>query len=255
MQRQSQYRLDSLHRVQAFLDTHVDVLGALNKTEARKQLDDAASAATVHENDRGSADRALAGAGEEVKRLAASLIADHMVPVAKFARANLRGVPNFKALTHAPANRRGPSLVGAANAMATAAAPYADRLAKAQFPAESIKQLSDAAGALKAALDTREAAKSKRIVATAGVRNQLQLGREAVAKLDPIVHKLIAKQPELKAGWRSARRMTLMPQSGAAAAVPAGTTTTPATPAPVTTTAPATAPVASAPVAKEVKAA
>jgi hypothetical protein len=195
MQRKYQYTLDSLHRVQAFLDGHADVLGALKQTEARKQLDDAVDAATAHENDRGTAERTLAGSAAEVRQLVGSLKADHMTPVAKFARANLRGVPNFKALAHVPAQLRGPSLVGAARAMATAAVPYADALAKAQFPAESVKELGDAADALKAALDGRTAARSQRVMAVAGVHHELGLGREAVAMLDPVVSKLAVGNP------------------------------------------------------------
>jgi hypothetical protein len=226
MQRKYQYTLDSLHRVQTFLDVHADVLGALKQTEARKQLDEAVDAATVHENDRGTAERTLAGSGEEVRQLVGSLKADHMTPVAKFARANLRGVPNFKALAHVPNNLQGASLVGAARAMATAAVPYADTLAKAQFPAESVSELGAAADALKAALDGRMGARSERVVATAGVRYELRLGREAVAMLDPIVTKRLVGNPVLMAGWRSAKRMTAMPQSAVVAPVPAASVAT-----------------------------
>lgn len=221
MQRKQQHTLDSLHRVQAFLDGHADVTGSLKQTEARKQLDEAVDAASAHQNDQGTAERVLAGSGESVRQLMGSLKADHMTPVAKFARANLRGVPNFKALAHVPTNLQGASLVGAARAMATAAVPYADTLAKAQFPEESVTELAAAADALKAALDGRMAAKSQRIVATAGVRHELGLGREAVAMLDPIVTKRLARYPELLAGWRSAKRMTAMPQSAVVAPAPA----------------------------------
>ena len=220
MQRKWQFTLDSLHRVQAFLDAHADVIGMLKQTEARKQLDAAVDAATAHENDRGTAERVLAGSGNAVRQLVGELKTDHMTPVAQFARASLRGVPNFKALAHVPSNRRGPSLVGAARAMATAALPYADALAKAQFPAESVKELGDAADALKAALDGRVAARSNRVVATAGVRQELGLGREAVAMLDPIVTKRLAGRTDLLAGWRSAKRITAMPQTIPAAPVP-----------------------------------
>ena len=219
MQKKQQYTLDSLHRVQAFLDVHAGVIGSLKQTEARKQLDGAVGRATAQENDRGTAERTLAGAGHEVRQLVGDLKAGHMTPVAQFARANLRGVPNFKALAHVPHNLRGASLVGAARAMATAALPYVDTLAKAEFPAESVQQLAEAADALKGALDGRMAARSQRVVATAGVRHELGLGRGSVAMLDPIVTKRLAGYPELFAGWRSAKRMTAMPQSSVVASI------------------------------------
>jgi hypothetical protein len=199
----------------------VRVLASTNEPLQQKMMEAQEAAKQVAtEIARGTAERALAGSGEEVRQLVGSLKADHMTPVAKFARANLRGVPNFKALAHVPANLRGPSLVGAARAMATAAVPYADALAKAQFPVESVKELGDAADALKAAIDGRSAARSQRVMAVAGVHHELGLGREAVAMLDPIVTKRAVGNPVLMAGWRSAKRMTAMPQSTVVAPAP-----------------------------------
>jgi hypothetical protein len=224
MLHKQQLVFDSLRRVQASLDTHVKVVGPLKDTEARKQLDAAVAAADAQGVAQGAATRAFGGSGNEVKQFVDDLKLNHMTPVAKFARANLRGVPTFKALTTVPHNLRGASLVLAARAMATAAAPYADRLAKAQFPADSIQQLANAADALKAALDARVAARAARVVATAGIKQQLALGREAVAMLDPIVTKMFAGQKDLLAGWRSAKRVTLTPGSAVVAvAVPVAT--------------------------------
>jgi hypothetical protein len=47
MERKQQMVLDSLRRVQGYLDTHADVVGPLKDTEARKQLDQAVNAAAA----------------------------------------------------------------------------------------------------------------------------------------------------------------------------------------------------------------
>jgi hypothetical protein len=211
MHRQQQLALDSLRRVQAYTDIHADVLGALKDTEARKQLDGAVDAALAQVNVQGAAERALAGSATTVKQLVGDLKLNHMGPIAKFARANLRGVPDFNALTDVPHGLVGHSLVLAARAMATAGAPYVAVLTKAQFPADSVQQLGAAADALNTALDARVASESRRVEATTGIRQELALGREAVAMLEPIVTKKLVGQKGLLAAWRTAKRVKLMP--------------------------------------------
>src|SRR5450759_878771 len=102
MERKQQLVLDSLRRVQGYLDTHADVVGPLKDTEARKQLDQAVGAALAQANVQGAADRALSGSATSVKQLVGDLKVNHMGPIAKFARANLRGVPDFNALADVP---------------------------------------------------------------------------------------------------------------------------------------------------------
>jgi hypothetical protein len=73
------------------------------------------------------------------------------------------------------------------------------------------------------------------VIATAGVQDQLALGREAVAMLDPIVTKKLAGQNDLLAGWRSAKRVTQPSQSAGVLAVAGAqaVTAVPGVPAPV----------------------
>jgi hypothetical protein len=252
MQRKQQFVVDSLRRVQAFLDTHADLVGPLKDTEAGKQLDASVTSVTAHALDQATAQRVRAGAGNQVQQQVGDIKANHMTPLARFSRANLRGVPDFKALAHVPHKLQGARLVGAARAMATAALPYTNVLAAAQFPTDSVQQLGAAADALHATLDSRAAARSRMVVATAGVRQELALGREAVAMLDPIVTRRLAGRTDLLAGWRSAKRVTLMPQS-AVAAVPPVSPVAGTTPAHAATS--AVAGIGAAPVAQEVKAA
>ncbi len=213
MRRKERYRLDSLLRVQAFLDAYAEALGPLRETEAGRQLDGAVERSTAHALDQGTARRQLAGTGNEAMQRVIEVRSRQLSPLARFARARLRDVPAFDALTHAPHNRQGASIVHAARAMAEAAVPYADVLAAAHFPAGTVEALGDAVGALDRVIGEREAARSRWVVATAGIRHENTRGREAVAMLDPVVTSKLAGQPELLAGWRSAKRVTAMPQS------------------------------------------
>ena len=237
--------MNSLRRVQGFLDTYDAAVGSLKGSEARKQLDQSVEKATAHAIDQGTAVRDFAGTGLDAKHLATDLKSNQMTPMAKYARANLRGAADFNALATVPHGRQGHGLVLAARAMATAAQPYATKPGANPFLAESVTHISAAADALQASLDGRVTARSQRVVATAGVRKQLALGREAVAMLDAIVSKRLVGQTELLAGWRSAKRLKAKGGGVVAGPVVPVVPATPISPVtPVTVTAPA---------AKEVK--
>jgi DNA-directed RNA polymerase specialized sigma54-like protein len=131
-----------------------------------------------------------------------------MSPLGRFSRANLRRAPEFKALADVPHNLKAHRLVAAARVMAKAARKHTRVFDAAQFPANIVQELEAAADSLEKALDARTAATLRRVVATAGVQEQIAFGREAVALLDPVVVKRLAGRLNLLAGWRSATRVT-----------------------------------------------
>ena len=131
-------------------------MGPLKDSEARKQLDDAVAKLDAHTLDQGTARLEASGQTHRQQQAAAVLKSEHMQPIAKFARAKLKGVPDVAALTKSGSGIRGNKLVSAARAMATAALPHADVLAKGEFPADAVQQLG-AANALGAAITDREA--------------------------------------------------------------------------------------------------
>jgi hypothetical protein len=222
MRLHQQHEQEALRRVQHFLDTHADVVGPLKDSEARKQLDDAVAKLNAHTLDQGTARLEASGQTHRQQQAANVLKSEHMQPIAKFARAKLKGVPDVAALTKSGANLHGNKLVSAARAMATAALPHADVLTKGGFPADAVQQLGTAADALSAAITDRAATKVQGVVATAGIRKETLRGREAVHMLDAVVSKPLASNPELQAGWRSAKRVTLKSGgSGTPAAVSA----------------------------------
>ena len=161
--------------------------------------------------------------------MVADLRARHMQPIATFARARLKGVPDFAALTRPVTKLQPKPLVRAAQAMATAAAPHVDALVRGGFPADTIAQLSAAADAVSSAVVDRANTKVRRVGSTKGIESELLHGREAVAMLHAVISQQFAGDHTFLAAWHAARRVT------AKAGAPRGTgsvTTLPLTPSP-----------------------
>lgn len=247
MNQKQQRKLDSLLRVRDFLDANADHVGALKDSEGRKQLDDAVNTLATHGSDQAATDLAMAGQISRQRALAIELRASHMQPIATFARAKLRGVPDFAALVKSGLDLQPKQLVRAARAMATAAAPQADALTRAGFPADTIAQLGAAASALENAITERANAKVRRVGSTKGIHEELLKGREAVAMLNAVVSKQFVGDKPFLAAWRAAYRVTSKPGS---ARVP--TSIDVSAPAPV---APATTSVVGDPAKSEAQAA
>jgi hypothetical protein len=208
MNQQQQRKLDSLRRVQDFLDANADAVGALKDSEGRKQLDDAVNTLEAHSGDQAATDLAMAGQINRQRSLQTELRASHMQPIATFARAKLRGVPDFAALVKSGLDLQPKQLVRAARAMATAAAPQQDVLTRAGFPGDTVAQLGAAASALENALTERANAKVRRVGSTKGIREELLKGREAVAMLNAVVSKQFVGNETFLAAWRAAHRVT-----------------------------------------------
>jgi len=208
MEQKQQRVLDSLRRVQDFLDAHAGILGALRTSAGGKQLADAIVALTSHTDIQGATELALSGQMSHQRAVTSDLRESHMMPIATFARAKLRGVPDFAALTKSGAGLQPKPLVRAARAMATAAAPPADAFTAAGFPADTVQQLSAAADALDQAIVDRANAQVQRVAATKGISQELKNGREAMEMLNAVVSKQLVKNASLLAGWRAAKRVT-----------------------------------------------
>jgi hypothetical protein len=211
MKQHQQSKYDALRRVQDYLDQHAEVVGTLNSSEGRKQLDASLVRLTTLLNEQGSAGLVMSGQASRARSLSTDLKVRHMRPIAAFARTRLRGVPDFAALTRPDSSLQGKALVHAARAMATAAAPYADALTKGGFPADTVAQLGTAATAMSEALVERANTKVGRVGATKGITESLRAGIEAVAMLHAVISKQFAADPTFLAGWHSARRVTAKP--------------------------------------------
>jgi hypothetical protein len=208
---------EASQRVAEFVIANKAVLGPLDTTPAGQQLADANARIASLSVAQSAAERTLSGHSSTQQDLARALREQHMQPIAKFARAKLRGVPGYAALTKSAHGIQGTGLVAAALGMATAAQPYAAELAQAQFPPDAVDQLVSTANAMSAVITSRQTTRVARVQATADLKEQIRRAREAVAMLDPIVTRKLADQPGLLAGWRSAKRISASPTTAAVA--------------------------------------
>jgi hypothetical protein len=137
------------------------------------------------------------------------LVAYHMRPIAKVARA-LRGtVPGIGVLSVPKGNVSTPAIGAAATAMAEKAAVYKSVLIESGLRADFVEQLTAAAAALKASIDGRGLARASRAAATQGVQSELAFGRRLVAILDAVVTGLTRSEPAKLAEWEQLKRVVV----------------------------------------------
>ncbi len=207
MRSTQRYRSEALRRIQQFLDAHSDVFGALNASDARKQLDAAIAQLGPIVDVQGARVRGARGEKQHQVALERELREFHMAPIASFALGKLVGVAKFAALTPSATRFKGARLVQAARAMAEAAVPFAGEFAAASFPADFLQQLTAAADAVQASIEARSRQGVERQKATAAVQETLQQGRSAALMLEAAVGRLVPRRSSLHAEWRAVKRV------------------------------------------------
>jgi hypothetical protein len=241
-------------RIQAFLVANDAVLGNINKSGMRADLD--AIVAALGDSGGQQAAGRVSAIGETAKQrtLRLALRLNHMRPIASVAKAKLRTVPNFQAMTIPSPNIRIVSLLAHAHGMAEAAGRYAQVFVDAGLPDDFLAKLTAAADAVKGSIDTRAAARGQRSSATGTLKGLENRARLVFKALNDFVVPILAADIAhggLLAEWKSARRVDSRggPVAGveqaARALSPAPSPTVPPAPSP-SAPAPATAPVASA---------
>ncbi|HEV3486839.1 MAG TPA: hypothetical protein VG106_15615 [Vicinamibacterales bacterium] len=137
------------------------------------------------------------------------VLAIHMAPIAKVARA-LRGiVPGIGVLTMPKTRLQTALLVREATALAHKAEIYKDVLVEQGLPADFIEQLTAAAESLKGSLDARRLARAARTSSTRGVESELVLGRRIVDIIDATMTRVLRNQPAKQTEWRHVKRVTV----------------------------------------------
>jgi hypothetical protein len=197
----------SLKGTQQFLDGNAAVVGSVNASEPRKRLDTAVSTFDAAVEEEGARARDVRGEVNRRKQLERRVVRKFMTPLAKFARSQLRGVPDFAALTPSANDFRTDKLVASARAMIAAAAPQAARIA-AHFPEGFLEQFREAVDAVSASFEATTNARRQRQGAAKQLATALQDGRSAVAAIDSIVSHLILGNARLEEEWRVAKRIT-----------------------------------------------
>jgi hypothetical protein len=211
MNTKQRYQYQSLRGAQLFVRGHVAEAGVLIGTAPLAQLDTAVDRIESAATEQGTCTRDALGERNNQLALERRLRKDHLSPIAKYGRAELAGVPNFKALTPATRNLEGARLVQVARAVGGAARPYLANFVEGHFPADFITQLSAAADAVQRSMDIRARKNQQRVNATEGIAGAISSGRAAVARLDARITRLVAGNAPLLEEWRVATRVRNKP--------------------------------------------
>lgn len=198
--------LNTLTRVQRFLDTNGPTLGSINQSGYRAILDDVVTTLSAHAVTQTTTKRMSAAVVAKERVLRNALKLNHMRPIVAVAAAQLRQVPEFLALKMPPITSTSRALVAWSGAMSNAASAYTKTFVDAGLPADFLAQLQAASDALNTALTARGATKAAQRGASAGLDAEASRGRQAVKVLDSLVEPLIAGNVSLLSQWKSAKR-------------------------------------------------
>ena len=197
-------------RIQAFLITNDPVLGTINKSGMRADLDAIVDALGDSGGQQAAGRVNAIGETAKQRALRLALRLNHMQPIASVARAKLRTVPNFQAMTMPSPNTRVVSLLAHAHGMAEAAQPYAQVFVDAGLSQDFIATLTAAADAVKTSIDTRAAARGQRSSATGTLKNLENRARLVFKALNDLVVPILladVAHSGLLAEWKKARRV------------------------------------------------
>jgi len=203
--------LEALRSAQGFLDAHDTLFPDVNKSGARKTLDDVVAQLTAHAVNQDGSTRVSKGETANQRTLRLALRFNHMKPLAAAANVKVRDVPRAEALTLPSSKMKGLRLVNAAGAMADAATPHTQDLIDAGLPADFIPQLRQAADALNASLDVRAVSRQSRAGATKGIGEEEKRGSDVLKLLDALVIPKLGNDVALIAGWKNARKVHAKP--------------------------------------------
>jgi hypothetical protein len=215
MDRLGRSALSSFHRVQEFLAPYLATDGAPDSLGAQaKELDEVIARLTSEAVDQEAGQRFVRVHSESQRRLREALYGDHMLPISRVAREvfGTSGVDRAFRMPHKRSVNQ--TLLAAAGAMAEAAGKNREVFLKHGLPQDFVDQLTSCAAALETARTAKFESGRRRVTATAGLRDQVKRGRKAVRLLNAILEPRLARDPELHAAWRSAKRVP--PQTTAA---------------------------------------
>jgi len=207
MQKDQYHVGQSLRQVQQFLTVHAVAVPSAVASAAKKELDTAVAALDEAATEQGGLTRAGRGEVQRRAQLERLLLRKYLTPLVKFARASLRGAPEFAALTPSAKALRTERLVQTAQAMAVAAEKHVDALREGQFPADFLEQLRAAATAVRLSFDAGVSGRVRRTGVTKEILEVLASGRQAVAALDAVVGHTILGDEALEREWRAAKRV------------------------------------------------
>jgi hypothetical protein len=231
--------LAALRQAQTFLDTNTAVLGTINASGMRRDLDAAATQLEALGETQGSHLTQARGERTNELRLARSLRRQHIRPIVRIARAKLPEVAQLSAMSLPPLKTNSTALATQAGAIGDAVQPHVQVFVDAGLPADFIARMRSAADQLVQSIGGKGSHRSQRIKATTALDQEVQQAKRVVAVLDGLVRAQLDEQEPLVSEWRAASRAI---SGGGSPANPPIVVLQPAAPA-----VPVTAPIAARP--------
>ena len=206
MQTNQERTFESLHAIQAFIDTHAPAFPAVADSGAKRELDAIIGHLSYHVSTQSGSNLGSRLKTQEQQALRIALFKDHIRPIIASARLSPGtfppGVFRVPKLNAAPAK-----LAKAAHEMARAAEPRAEEFIGMGLPADFISQLLAAAQAVLDAVGARTELRGARVGSTSSLRATLTSARRLVNLLDALIRKEITGNPALLANWNFIRRL------------------------------------------------
>jgi hypothetical protein len=194
--------LESLRAIRLFLDENADRLPGIGATGAMQRLADAITQLEEHASEQAGSNITSQGATRQTHVLRTALVRDHMIHIARIARADLPHVPSLEALRMPKGKPTVERLAAAADGMAKAATPYAAVFVAAGMASDFVTQLRSAVDAMLESRNVRKQSHSRRGGATTGLKQKLAAGRDVVAILDAFVKTALRSDPVTLSSWK-----------------------------------------------------
>ncbi len=211
MQHKQKQVIEAYRRAQGFLDAHSIGDGG-SYGVAKQTLDEVVARLQALGTTQLEADRLSRNETMRRRALTKELWAEHLRPIARIARATLKGADGIRVAVALPRRRFSTThLLADAVAVRNNVAPH-----KAAFVAHSLRgdfleRLDAAIAALAGSATTGAESYTVKVGASQGIAQEIRRGRDAVEILDTLVQMRFARNAELLARWRSAVRVRRMP--------------------------------------------
>jgi hypothetical protein len=200
--------LETLRRVQEFLDANNIILGNINQGDARTRIDEAVTQLTsaVVDQEAGKVNARGETAKQRTLRLALRL--NHMRPIAAVAKAYLGDVPELTKLRMPSDNLSSVALVAWARSMADAASMHTPVMVSAGLKPDFAEQLLGAAKEVEDSHAIRVASVVRSVGGTGAISAQEKRGVKSLRVIDALVTPAIAHNAVLMSQWRSVKKIT-----------------------------------------------
>jgi hypothetical protein len=188
-------------RVQGFLTAHATELGVTLPPDLRTKLDAAMAQLTAAQAEQGAAEDAAKTATATQKAIRKDMNDRLLRPIARVAKADLKGAPDFDALIVPAGSMAKGVFVSRLNRLADAAVNHEKEFLARLLPTDFIAQLRAAAAQFSATSDSHDRSMSRRTAATSAIAAAERVIREEVAVLNRTLPPHLKSNPALLADW------------------------------------------------------